>query len=38
MKISGDGGLSDQDYKLTHSDGKSEILSIWPAYSVKNVF
>jgi len=31
-------GLSDQDYKLAPSDGKSEILSILPTYSVKNVF
>jgi len=30
MKISEDDELSDQDYMLTPSDGKSEILSIWP--------
>ena len=35
MKISGDDGLSDEDYKLTPSEGKSEILSIWPTYSLK---
>lgn len=34
MKISGDDGLTGQDYKLTPSDGKTEI-SIWPTYWVK---